>query len=208
MIVLGLTGSIGMGKSATAALFARRGVPVFDADAQVHALMAPGAAGFRAVAAAFPEAVINGRIDRPALGALVFKDPAAKARLEALLHPLVFRAQWEFLARCCRQRRRHVVLDVPLLLETGGRTRVDWVVVVTAPAFLQRQRVLARPGMTEQRFQGILSAQMPDRDKRRHADFLIPTGLGFRVASEAVGQVLRTTRRRAGRVWPRPRPIV
>lgn len=179
MIVLGLTGSIGMGKTTAAAMLRRLGVPVHDADATVHALFAPGGRAVAAVAAAFPGVVgANGAVDRTALGARVFGDGAALKRLEAIVHPLVRAAERDFLARHRRRRTPLVVLDIPLLFETHGEKRCDVVAVVSAPSFLQAARVLARPGMTRQRLDAVLAKQMPDVEKRRRADVVVPTGLG------------------------------
>lgn len=178
MKILGLTGSIGMGKTTAAAMLRRLGVPVHDADATVHALFAPGGAAVAAVDAAFPGVVRQGQVDRAALGAIVFGDGAALKRLEAIVHPLVRRAERVFLARHRRRRAPLVVLDVPLLFESGGARRCDKVAVVSCPAFLQAQRVLARPGMTAARLQAVLAKQLPDREKRKRADFVIPTGMG------------------------------
>lgn len=179
MIVLGLTGSIGMGKTTAAAMLRRLGVPVHDADATVHALFAPGGKAVAAVDAAFPGVVgADGAVDRTALGAKVFGDGAALKRLEAIVHPLVRAAERDFLARHCRRRTPLVVLDIPLLFETRGERRCHLVAVVSAPAFLQAARVLARPGMTRQRLDAVLAKQMPDWQKRRRADVVIPTGLG------------------------------
>lgn len=188
---LGLTGSIAMGKSETARMFVRQGVPVFDADAEVHATLATGRPGHAAVAAAFPEAVRDGEIDRQALGKRVFGDADALRRLETLLHPLVGRARARFLRRARALGRPVVVLDVPLLFETGGERRCDRVAVVSAPAAVQRRRALRRPGMTAAKLNTILARQMPDRDKRRRADFVIPTGLGRRETLRAVRRILR-----------------
>ncbi|RAU23707.1 dephospho-CoA kinase [Paramagnetospirillum kuznetsovii] len=191
MKILGLTGSIGMGKTTAAAMLRRLGLPVHDADATVHALFAPGGAAVAAVDAAFPGVVKGGAVDRSALGAQVFGDDAALRRLEAIVHPLVRRAERDFLAR---QRRRHaplVVLDIPLLFETGGQTRCHKVAVVSAPAFLQAQRVLARPGMTEARLKSILAKQMPDREKRKRADFVVQTGLGRAFAVRKLKTIIR-----------------
>lgn len=188
MIVLGLTGSIGMGKSATAGLFAARGVPVFDADAAVHALYAGPLAA--AVEAAFPGIVREGRVDRALLGARVMGDPAALARLEAIVHPAVRRAEAEFLAAAAADGAPVAVLDIPLLFEAGRDGDVDAVVVVSAPEPVQRARVLARPGMTEERLAAILARQMPDAEKRRRADVVIDTGSGLAAAAAAVDAVL------------------
>lgn len=178
MKILGLTGSIGMGKTTAAAMVRRLGVPVHDADATVHRLLAKGGAAVAAIAAAFPGVVENGAVNRQELGRRVFGQPAELRRLEAILHPLVRRAESEFLRRHRRRRTRLVVLDIPLLFETGGQHRCDAVAVVTAPAFLQQQRVMRRPGMTRAKLAAILAQQMPDQEKRRRADFVLPTGTG------------------------------
>ena len=166
MVILGLTGSIGMGKSTAASLLRRQGVWVHDADATVHRLFAKGGAAVTPVGRAFPGVVRNGAVDRAALGKRVFGDAKALRRLETIVHPLVRAHTDRFLAAAARARRRLVVLDIPLLLETGGG-RSDAVVVVTAPPFIQAQRVLARPRMTPERLEAILCQQMPDREKRR-----------------------------------------
>ena len=189
MIVLGLTGSIGMGKSTAARQLRRLGFPVHDADAVVHRLLARGGAAVTAIAAAFPGVVRDGAVDRRALGGLVFGNPVLLKRLEAILHPLVRQAEHKFLARARRQRRRLVVLDIPLLFETGGQARCDAVAVVSAPPFVQARRVLARPGMTPERLEAIRRSQMADADKRRRADVIIPTGRGYRPALRALVQV-------------------
>jgi dephospho-CoA kinase len=194
MIVLGLTGSIGMGKSATAAMFRDEGVPVYDADAAVHALYAPGGAAVAPLAAAFPGVVKDGAVDRAALRAAIGGDGAAWKRLEAIVHPLVGEAQAAFLAQARASGAHVAVLDIPLLFESGGSRVVDAVVVVSAPAEAQRARVLARPGMTEAAFAEILAKQMPDADKRARADFVINTGLGFDEARVQVRAVLAAVR--------------
>ncbi|MGE5475287.1 MAG: dephospho-CoA kinase [Bacteroidales bacterium] len=178
MKILGLTGSIGMGKSTAAAMLRRLGVPVHDADATVHRLLARGGAAVPAIAAAFPGVVENGAVNRQELGRRVFGQPAELRRLEAILHPLVRRAETEFLK--CQRRRgtRLVVLDIPLLFETNGQRRCDAVAVVTAPAFLQEQRVLRRPGMSTAKLAAIRAQQIADVEKRRRADFVLPTGSG------------------------------
>jgi dephospho-CoA kinase len=178
MKILGLTGSIGMGKSTAAAMLRRLGVPVHDADATVHRLLAKGGAAVPAIEAAFPGVVVEGAVDRHELGRQVFGQPAQLRRLEAILHPLVRRAETAFLKRHRRRRTPLVVLDIPLLFETGGERRCDKVVVVSCPAFLQAQRVLGRPGMSVAKLAAILAKQMPDADKRRRADFVLPTGAG------------------------------
>lgn len=189
MIVLGLTGSIGMGKSTTAAMFRAAGVPVHDSDAVVHALYRGAAVG--PVEAAFPGVTREGAIDRALLSQRVLGDGAAMARLEAIVHPLVAQAREAFLDEARRAGARVAVLDVPLLFETGGDALVDAVVVVTADASVQKARVLARPGMTEERFAAILARQTPDSEKRRRADFLIDTGRGLEAARRQVEDVLR-----------------
>lgn len=182
MLVLGLTGSIAMGKSTAAGMLRRLGLPLFDADACVHALLAGrGADGRAAVAAVrevFPDALTDGAVDRRCLGRIVFDDSAALRQLEAILHPLVRRASQGFLARQARRRADLVVLDIPLLFEGGRQDDCDAVVLVTAPAFLQRQRALRRDGMTAERFAAILAQQMSDREKRRRADVIVQTGQG------------------------------
>jgi dephospho-CoA kinase len=195
MIIIGLTGSIGMGKSTVAAMFESLGVPVFDADAEVRALQGPGGGALPAIEAAFPGTTGPNGLDREKLGAQVFGNPATLARLEAILHPMVADAQSRFLGR--HRLKRAVVLDVPLLFEKGGWRRCHLTVVVSAPARVQRARVLARPGMTAPKFAAILKAQMPDREKRRLADVVIETGRGRRVTWLAVRDVVGGLRRPA-----------
>ena len=178
MVILGLTGSIGMGKSTAAGMFRYLGVPVHDADASVHHLMAPDGAAFEPIISAFPDVLQDGRIDRQILGPIVFADSDALKCLEAILHQLVRGEENRFLKQNRLAQRPLVVLDIPLLFETAGEKRCDQVAVVSAPEFIQRQRVMARSGMTEAKFSAILAKQMPDREKRRKADFIIPTGLG------------------------------
>jgi dephospho-CoA kinase len=180
----------------------RLGVPVHESDACVHRLLAPGGAAEAAVAVAFPQVVREGRIDRALLGAHVFAEPAALARLEAIVHPLVGRETRRFLARAAARRAAVVVLDVPLLFETGGEARVDATICVTAPPMVQRPRVLARPGMTEAKLDAIQSRQMPDREKRRRASFVVPTGLGKLATLRALQQVLTKVGACRGRHWP------
>jgi dephospho-CoA kinase len=176
VIVVGLTGSIGMGKSNAAHALRRLGVPVHDADAAVHRLMAPGGRAVRKVAELFPGALSGNRIDRKVLGDLVFGDTPALRRLESVLHPLVRQSSRAFVAAAARRRLPVVVLDIPLLYESRGEKSVDLVIVVSAPRAIQRQRVLARPGMTEEKFHAILARQVPDGEKRRRADFVVRTG--------------------------------
>lgn len=194
MIVVGLTGSIGMGKSATAAMFAEAGVPVYDADAEVHRLYSAGGAAVSAVEAAFPGVVVDGAVNRGRLGARVLGDPAALARLNAIVHPLVGEARKAFFERARAAGADVVVLDIPLLFETGGEKRVDKVVVVSAPAAIQRRRVLARPGMTPARFDALLAAQTPDAEKRAKADFVIDTSRDFDQARAQVQTILAALR--------------
>lgn len=202
MIVLGLTGSIGMGKSTAARMLVAMGAPVCDSDAVVHGLLAKGGRAVPAIDAAFPGAVIDGAVNRPALGAAVFRDPSALSRLEAILHPMVGAAQRDFLARAARRRAKVAVLDIPLLFETHGERKVDVTVVVSAPFLVQRARVLARPGMTAEKFAGILARQTPDVEKRRRADHVVPTGVGRLVTRRALGCIVRAVRRRRGGHWP------
>jgi dephospho-CoA kinase len=190
MIVLGLTGSIGMGKSTTAKMFADAGVPVHDSDETVHRLYAGKAAPL--VEAAFPGTVKDGVVDRTLLARQVLGDAEALKKIEAIIHPLVRADADAFLARHRAAGVPLAVLDIPLLFETGGRNRVDKVAVVTAPADIQRERVLARPGMTEEKFASILAKQVPDAEKRRLADFIIDTGQGLEVAKKSVEEIIAT----------------
>jgi dephospho-CoA kinase len=189
MFILGLTGSLGMGKSTTAGFFAEAGVPVHDADAVVHALYEGEAVP--AIAAAFPGNIVNGKVDRAKLGAAVLDDACALQRLEAIVHPLVSAAKARFLADAQARGAKVVVLDIPLLFETGGEARVDAVVVASAPADVQRERVLARPGMTADKLDALLARQMPDSEKRKRADFVVDTSLGFEAARAQVREILR-----------------
>jgi dephospho-CoA kinase len=191
MKILGLTGSVGMGKSTAAAMLRRMGVPVYDADAAVHRMMRRGGSAVAQVAAAFPGVEKNGAIDRAALGQRVFGDEAALKRLEAIIHPRVRADEHAFLAAMRRRKAALVVMDVPLLFESGRDQRYDATMVVTAPAFLQRARVLARPGMTPARFVAINSRQLPDAEKRRRADFIVPSGLGRAATWHSLRAVLR-----------------
>lgn len=174
MIILGLTGSIGMGKSTVAAMFRAEGVPVFDADAEVHRLQGPSGALLPEIEAAFPGTTGPAGVDRAKLGARVFHDAAAMRRLEAIVHPAVAAARTTFLSE--HAGAPLVVFDIPLLFETGGNQVVDQVAVVSAPHRIQRERVLARPGMSDDKFEAILARQLPDADKRERADHIIPTG--------------------------------
>lgn len=198
MKILGLTGSVGMGKSTAARMLRRLKVPVHDADAAVHELMERSGAAVAEVEAAFPGVVRDGAVDRKALGARVFGDPEALRRLEQILHPKV-RAETEaWLARQRRRRERLVVLDVPLLFEGGDLERFDAVIVVTAPSFVQRARVLRRPGMTEERFEQVLAQQLPDREKRRRAQFVVSTGLGKLHTLRQLARIVRLYRNGKG----------
>jgi dephospho-CoA kinase len=188
MIVLGLTGSIGMGKSTTAKMFAEAGVPVHDSDETVHRLYAGKAAP--SIEEEFPGVVVDGTVDRTRLAARVLGNPAALKRLEAVIHPLVRADADAFLARHRAAGAALAVLDIPLLFETGGRDRVDKVVVVSAAPDVQRERVLARPGMTVEKFEAILARQIPDAEKRRRADFVVDTGQGFDTARAEVGRIV------------------
>ena len=194
MIILGLTGSIGMGKTSAARSLRRLGVPVHDADAAVHRLLGPGGKAVPEIQALFTQAVENGAVNRRTLGSIVFADPAALRRLESVLHPMVRKEEQGFLKRMRRRRKRLVVLDIPLLYETGGAARVDAVIVVSAPAILQARRVLARPGMTQQKFAQILQQQMPDAEKRRRADFVVSTGLGHDRSLRQLKRIVRLLR--------------
>jgi dephospho-CoA kinase len=188
MLVLGLTGSVGMGKSTTAGFFVEAGVPVHDADAAVHRLYAGEAVPL--IEAAFPGTTSDGTVDRTLLARRVLGDPAALKRLEAIVHPLVQASERRFLADAEARGDKVVVLDIPLLFETAGEQRVDAVVVVSAPAEVQRKRVMERPGMTAEKFDAILAQQMPDAEKRRRADFVVDTSQGFEAARAQVGAVL------------------
>ena len=188
MFVLGLTGSLGMGKSTTARFFAEAGVPVHDADAVVHRLYEGEAV--RAIEAAFPGTADGGTVDRGKLAARVLSDPTALKQLEDIVHPLVQAAERRLIAEAEARGEKVAVLDIPLLFETGGDRRVDAIVVVTAPPDVQRSRVLERPGMTIERLESILARQMPDAEKRRRADFVVDTSQGFESARAQVRAIL------------------
>lgn len=194
MIRIGLTGSIGMGKSTTAEMFAARGVPVHDADACVHALYEGRAVPL--IGDAFPRTIVDGKVDRTRLSKQVLGNPEAMKRLEEIVHPLVREEEQTFLDLARLDGHSVVLMDIPLLFETGGEDRVDVVVVVTADADIQRERVLSRDGMSEERFQAILQKQVPDAEKRKRADFLIDTGLGMEAADKRVGDILEQIRNR------------
>ena len=195
MLKLGLTGSIGMGKTETAKMFVRLGIPMFDADAAVHALYEAGGAAVGPVGKEFPGVVVDGAIDRQLLGQRVLSDPDAIARLEAIVHPLVGTARQQFLRGAADKGADMVLLDIPLLFETGGEDSVDKILVVSAPADVQRRRVLARDGMTPEKFDAILAKQMPDEEKRRRADFVVMTDKGLDDAFEQVKAIVDSLRR-------------
>ena len=188
MIILGLTGSIGMGKSTTAEMFREAGIPVHDADAAVHELYSGAAAPL--IETAFPGTVIDGVVDRSKLGERVIGKPGEMKRLEAIVHPLVAEVRNRFLEQAAANGAELAVLDIPLLYETSGEKLCDHVVVVTAPPEVQRERVLARPEMTEEKFQAILAKQVPDAEKRKRADFIIDTSLGFEAARQQVEAII------------------
>jgi dephospho-CoA kinase len=201
VIVLGLTGSIGMGKSTAATTLRGLGIPLFDADGMVHRLLAPGGAAVEAVAAEFPGVrAANGGIDRARLGQRVFSDPKALAWLERIIHPMVEAGERRFLGLCSGRRVPIVALDIPLLFESGSERRCDYVLVVSAPGLIQRQRVLRRPGMTEMRLAAILQNQMPDREKRRRADFVVTTGLSRNLSLRRLRAVVRNLREGRSRI--------
>ncbi len=190
MNILGLTGSIGMGKTEAAKTFRRFRVPVFEADAVVHDLLVANGDAVADIARAFPETVRDGVVDRHELGALVFDRPDLLKRLEAILHPRVRRREHRFVTDAARRGARLIVLDIPLLFESGSQRRCDVTAVVSAPASVQRGRVLKRPGMTAEKFAAILERQMPDTEKRRRADFVIPTGLGRRFSLQRIRRII------------------
>lgn len=188
MILLGLTGSIGMGKSTTAQMFREAGVPVHDSDETVHRLYSGKAAPL--IEARFPGVVVGGTVDRDRLAGAVLGKPEALRELERIVHPLVRAEADAFVAQNREQGVPVALLDIPLLFETGGESRVDRIVVVSAPAEVQRQRVLARPGMTEEKFAAILARQVPDAEKHQRADYVIDTGSGMEAAREAVRRIV------------------
>ena len=200
MYLIGLTGSIGMGKTQTAALFEEEGVPRYDADAAVHGLYEVGGAAVGPIGELFPEAVRDGAVDRAALGRIVLKDGAKLAALEKMVHPLAGATQVDFLNAQMAAGATHVLLDIPLLFETGGHEFVDCVVVVSAPPDIQRARVLERPGMTEEKFADILAKQVPDSDKRAAADFIVDSSVSVADAHRQVKEVLAAVRDRKGTV--------
>ncbi|HSC59981.1 MAG TPA: dephospho-CoA kinase [Rhizomicrobium sp.] len=192
--LIGLTGSIGMGKSETAKMFARLGIPVNDSDANVHAVYEPGGAAVPQIEKAFPGTVREGRVDRVLLSKALAADPSGFKKLEAIVHPLVAQVQQAFLAKAEADGADMVVLDIPLLFETGGHARMDAVVVVSAPSHIQRARVLERPGMTEDKLNQILSRQMPDEEKRAKAHYVVVTDKGLDHAFEQVQMIVKDLR--------------
>ncbi len=197
MIKVGLTGSIGMGKSTTAQMFADEGIPVYDADREVHLIYEKGGAAVPIVAKLFPSAVVDGKVDRTKLSKLVLNDKEALKKLEAAVHPLVGKRQLEFLENSRKLGADMVVLDIPLLFETNGTERVDVVVVVSAPRHVQRTRVLEREGMSEEKFESILAKQTPDEQKRAGADYIVDTSLGLESAHEQVRKIIAKIRHNA-----------
>ena len=197
MINLGLTGSIGMGKSTTATMFREAGIPVYDADAAVAEIYLKDGAAVAPLEAAFPGVTRDGAVDREALRQRVLGDDQAMAKLNSVVHPLLGKDRLAFYAKALAEEADLVVLDIPLLFETGGERNMDAVVVVSAPADLQRARVLAREGMTPERLDAILSRQTPDAEKRARADYVIDTGRGLEVAREQVSAVIADVRARA-----------
>jgi dephospho-CoA kinase len=200
MLLIGLTGSIGMGKSETAKMFAAEGVPVYDADAEVHKLYQPGGAAVELLEEAFPGVVQNGAVDRALLSKQVIGKPDALKKLESIVHPLVGQANRAFLEKSAKAGAEMVLLDIPLLFETGGRERVDVIVVVSAPYELQRERVLARPDMTEEKFQEIFAKQVSDADKRAGADYIVESDKGLDHARAQVRDIVADLKGREGEV--------
>jgi len=203
MLLIGLTGSIGMGKSETAKMFAALGLPTYDSDAAVHSLYDKGGAAVAPIEAAFPGVTVDGRIDRTKLSARVLGDHAALKQLEAIVHPLVGGHQAAFLHAAAARGAKMAVLDIPLLFETEGHKRVDVTIVVSAPPDMQRERVLARPGMTREKLDAILAKQLADVEKRRRADFVVDTSLGLEHAQAEVAKIVKALAGRDSKVWPR-----
>ena len=201
MYLIGLTGSIGMGKSATALLFNEAGVPVYDADAAVHALYQKGGAAVAPIGELVPQAIVDGAVDRNILGQHVLQDGDKLKQLEAIVHPLAGQSQFDFLAAAMADKAQIVVLDIPLLFETGGDGFVDCVVVVSAPFDVQRQRVLARHGMDEARFKDILAKQTPDAEKRQRADFIVDSSISIEDARTQVHAILTALKGREGTAY-------
>jgi len=202
MLILGLTGSIGMGKTTAANDFKRLGIPVHDADRAVHELMGRGGGAVDAVAQAFPGVELDGAINRRKLGAQVFDAPGELKRLEAILHPMVGAHKRNFLKCAARRGTGMVVMDVPLLFETGGEAACDAVITVSAPPFVQTARVLSRPGMTRKRLAQILGQQLADTEKRRRSDFVVPTGLGRLESLRTIRKIIAEVSTWPARHWP------
>ncbi len=201
MLIIGLTGSVGMGKSTVAARFRERGIPVCDADALVHELYESEAVA--PIEAAFPGTTASGKVDRQRLSAMLLADPSGFKRLERIVHPLVKAAERECLAAAHASGSELAVLEIPLLLETGGNERCDVVIVVSAPPEEQRRRVLERPGMTDEKFDAILARQMPDAEKRRRADFIVDTGVELEQTLAQVDRIIDSLRGRPGAAYER-----
>ena len=201
MLLIGMTGSIGMGKSTTAAMFAKRGVYHYDADAAVHELYAKGGAAVEPIGQAFPDAIVGGSVDRARLSEILKADPDKFKQLEAIVHPLAGASQHAALVEAERAGHTMALLDIPLLLETGGDARVDVVVVVTCDPEIQRTRVLERPGMTAEKFEMIKARQMPDAEKRARANFLVDTGNGIQAAEDQVDQIIQALSDWPERAW-------
>jgi dephospho-CoA kinase len=202
MVILGLTGSIGMGKSTAVRMLRRLGIPIYDSDAEIHRLLGRGGRAVPLVETAFPGVVVDRAVDRRALGERVFGRPDDLARLEAILHPMVREVERRFVRRMAARRAPLVVLDIPLLFETAGDARCDATVVVSAPRFLQAARVLARTGMTRDKLAGVLGRQMPDAEKRRRADFVVPSGLGQALTGRHLRRIVSLLKQRRGVKWP------
>jgi dephospho-CoA kinase len=203
MLLIGLTGSIGMGKSETTKMFRDLGIPTYDSDAAVHALYEFGGAAVAPIESAFPGTVVDGRVDRTKLSVCVVHDKEALKRLEAIVHPLVAGTQRAFLQKAANDGAKMVVLDIPLLYETEGHKRVDVTVVVSAPPDVQRARVLARPGMTPEKLDAILAKQLADGEKRKRADFVVDTSKGLEHARTQVAEIVKALQGRESKVWPR-----
>ena len=194
MLLIALTGSIGMGKSTTAKMFADAGIPVWDADAAVHKLYGPGGAGSDAIAQLVPDAVTSDGVDRTKLRAAILADKTLFKKIEAVIHPLVGQDRADFLQAARNDKADIAICDIPLLFETGGNKAFDKIVVVSAPADIQRQRVLERPGMTEEAFEAILAKQVPDAEKRAQADYIVDTSKGIEAAKKQVAEIIADLR--------------
>ncbi len=202
MIILGLTGSIGMGKTTASDNFSKIGIPVHDADQAVHEMMSEGGEAVVIMSEMFPASIRDGSIDRKVIAEEVFSNSKALNNIEKTLHPLVRLREKKFLGDCARQGKKVVILDVPLLFETGGEKRCDGVITVSAPKYIQRQRVFNRPGMTPERLKVILSRQISDFEKRKRSDFIILTGLGRYFSLIQAQKIVRITKNWKGQHWP------